>query len=138
MYFRVSATIAVDFFTDEISHSLIKPFTVFYLLSNFHYPGDDLHLSISSNMSEEEWVGIGFSGDRFMGHDDVVAVLKDPYSDTFAAVSLINPARELRAIVLFCFNSFLDYLLVLRCKCLRHGKLLSVFSHDANIYSKRK
>lgn len=60
-------------------------------------PGNEptLTLNITTEMSEEEWVGIGFSDDRLMGRDDVVAVLKDPFRETFLAVSLLNPIREL-------------------------------------------
>ena len=60
----------------------------YYLIT---IPGDDLYLNITATIKETEWVAVGFSNDTLMGYDDIVAVYKDSYTQSFIAAPLFDP-----------------------------------------------
>ena len=55
--------------------------------------GDNLYINITAHVAEDEWIALGLSDDTRMGNDDVVAVYKNMSTQSFSAVSLLDPQR---------------------------------------------
>ena len=57
------------------------------------FAGDNLYINITAHVAEDEWIALGLSDDTRMGNDDVVAVYKNMSTQSFSAVSLLDPQR---------------------------------------------
>ena len=72
----------------SVAQRMIYTFTIIII-----FAGDNLYINITANVAEDEWIALGLSDDTRMGNDDVVAVYKNMSTQSFSAVSLLDPQR---------------------------------------------